>query len=153
MGILQKKRRTTAQKGPGGQGKSWPKYRYCFSCLKVRGGSLPSKSGKGQRDSWCLIFLLKGSKGHMRKGRREKHPKTPWKHMKLPENTLETPWKHPENTLKNPEVHDIQYFFPYALSGYALCTFPILEHLTNRIEHVLLTCWVQVLEFLQCLRL
>ena len=43
MGILQKKCCTTAKKGPGVQGKSWPKYRYCFSCLKVRGGSLPSK--------------------------------------------------------------------------------------------------------------
>ena len=31
------------EKGPGVQGKRWPKYRYCFSCLKVRGGSLPSK--------------------------------------------------------------------------------------------------------------
>ena len=31
------------EKGPGVQWKSWPKCRYCFSCLKVRGGSLPSK--------------------------------------------------------------------------------------------------------------
>ena len=30
------------EKGPGVQGKRWPKYRYCFSCLKVRGGSPPS---------------------------------------------------------------------------------------------------------------
>ena len=29
-------------KGPGVQGKRWPKYRYCFPCLKNRGGSLPS---------------------------------------------------------------------------------------------------------------
>ena len=29
-----------SKKGPGAQGKRWPKYRYCFSCLKVRGGSL-----------------------------------------------------------------------------------------------------------------
>ena len=32
------------EKGPGVQGKRWPKYRYCFSCLKVRGGPLPSKT-------------------------------------------------------------------------------------------------------------
>ena len=31
------------EKGPGVQGKRWPKYRYCFSCLRVRGGSRPSK--------------------------------------------------------------------------------------------------------------
>ena len=31
------------EKGPGVQGERWPKYRYCFSCLKLRGGSLPSK--------------------------------------------------------------------------------------------------------------
>ena len=28
-------------KRPWRTGKRWPKYRYCFSCLKVRGGSLP----------------------------------------------------------------------------------------------------------------
>ena len=32
-----------AYRGKGGQ-----KYRYCFSCLKVRGGSLPSKKGQLQ---------------------------------------------------------------------------------------------------------
>ena len=31
-------------KRPGVQGKMWPKYRYWFSYLKVRGGSLPSNS-------------------------------------------------------------------------------------------------------------
>ena len=35
------------EKGPGVQGKRWPKYRYCFSCLKVKGGSLPSKISCG----------------------------------------------------------------------------------------------------------
>ena len=30
-------------KGLGVQGKRWQNYRYCFSCLKVRGGALPSK--------------------------------------------------------------------------------------------------------------
>ena len=39
------------EKGPGVQGKRWPKYRYCFSCLKVRGGSLPSKFWVF--GSWC----------------------------------------------------------------------------------------------------
>ena len=32
-----------SEKGPGGHGKSWPKYRCCFSCFQVRGGSLPSR--------------------------------------------------------------------------------------------------------------
>ena len=31
------------EKAPGVQGKRRPKYRYCFSCNKVRGGSSPSK--------------------------------------------------------------------------------------------------------------
>ena len=44
MGILQKKSRTR-EKGRGVQGKRWPKYRKGFSCLKVRGGSLPSNWG------------------------------------------------------------------------------------------------------------
>ena len=30
-------------KRPGVQGKKWPKYRYSFSYLRVKGGSLPSK--------------------------------------------------------------------------------------------------------------
>ena len=41
MGILQKKCRR--EHGPGVQGERWPKYRCYFSCLKVRGGPLPSK--------------------------------------------------------------------------------------------------------------
>ena len=45
MGILQKKRRTTGKKALAYRGKGWPKYRYCFSCLKVKGGSRPSKGG------------------------------------------------------------------------------------------------------------
>ena len=35
------------QNGPGVQGKRWPKYRYCFACLKVRGGSPPSNRSLG----------------------------------------------------------------------------------------------------------
>ena len=82
-------------------------------------------------------FSWKGpkTKGHIRKGHREKHPentpKTPW-------NTHETPWKYPENTLKTPwktpwkswnSWHSI--LFPYALSGYALCTFPIFRKMMS----------------------
>ena len=37
-------------KRPGIQGKKWPKYRYCFSCLRVQGGSLPSKFWLSQHD-------------------------------------------------------------------------------------------------------
>ena len=40
MGILQKKCRTTRKKALAYRGKGGQKYRYCFSCLKVRGGSL-----------------------------------------------------------------------------------------------------------------
>ena len=43
MGILQKKRRTTGKKGPGVQGKKVAIIQILLSCLKVRGGSLPSK--------------------------------------------------------------------------------------------------------------
>ena len=39
----QKKCRTTEKKALAYRGKGRQKYRYCFSCLKVRGGSLPSK--------------------------------------------------------------------------------------------------------------
>ena len=42
MGILQKKRRTTGKKALAYRGKGGQKYRYCFSCLRVRGGSLLS---------------------------------------------------------------------------------------------------------------
>ena len=44
MGSLQKN--AVLQEKAGVQGKSWPKYRYCLSCLKVRGGPLPSKFKK-----------------------------------------------------------------------------------------------------------
>ena len=37
-GILQKKRRTTGKKALAYRGKGGQKYRYCFSCLTVRGG-------------------------------------------------------------------------------------------------------------------
>ena len=61
MGILQKKCRTTGKKALAYRGKGCqntdtaflalrkrlPKYRYCFSCLKVRGGALPSKCRGG----------------------------------------------------------------------------------------------------------
>ena len=40
------------KKGPGVQGKRWPKYRYRFSSLKVRGGPLPSKKYH------CQTFLI-----------------------------------------------------------------------------------------------
>ena len=43
MGILQKSP-VLQGKRPGIQSKRSPKYRYCFSCLKVMGGSRPSKS-------------------------------------------------------------------------------------------------------------
>ena len=39
-------------KGPGVQGTMWPKYRYWFSCLKVRGGSLPSNKRFSKMISW-----------------------------------------------------------------------------------------------------
>ena len=42
MGILQRKCRTTGKKALAYRGKRWPKYRYCFSCLQVRGGFLSS---------------------------------------------------------------------------------------------------------------
>ena len=42
MGILQKKCRTTRKKTLAYRGKGGQKYRYCFSCPKVRGGFLLS---------------------------------------------------------------------------------------------------------------
>ena len=45
MGILQKKCRTTGKKALACRGKGGEKYRSCFSCLKVRGGSPPSNKG------------------------------------------------------------------------------------------------------------
>ena len=45
MGILQKKRRTTGKKALAYRSEGGPKYRYSFSCLKVKGGSRPSKKG------------------------------------------------------------------------------------------------------------
>ena len=67
---------------------------------------------------WGLhtIHPLKGSKG-----------KTPWKHpentLKYPEmkNTLKILWKHPEN----PETHDMQYFFPIPFVGMPFVLFQI----------------------------
>ena len=44
MGILQKIAVLQGKRPWGIQEKRWPKYRYCFSCLKVRGGSLPFES-------------------------------------------------------------------------------------------------------------
>ena len=40
------------EKGPGVQGKKWPKYRYWFSRLRVRGGSRPSNGGGPPNTSW-----------------------------------------------------------------------------------------------------
>ena len=60
MGILQKKCRTTGKKGPGVQGKRCPKYRYCFSYLKVRGGPLPSKKGPN-------VFFLSNNQNQRRR--------------------------------------------------------------------------------------
>ena len=47
--------------GPGVQGKSWPKCRYCFSCLKVRGGSRPSNNQRkveGQQLKGKIVSAL-----------------------------------------------------------------------------------------------
>ena len=59
MGILQKKAPYYRGKGPGVQGKRWPKYRYRFSSFKVRGGSQPSYARQqgGQRKGGHSHFL------------------------------------------------------------------------------------------------
>ena len=44
-------------KGPGVQAKRWPNYRYCFSCLKVRGGSRPSKRRQSSSSQKCKSGL------------------------------------------------------------------------------------------------
>ena len=52
------------------------------------------------------------SKGHTRKGHKEKHPENTWNSQKIPrkhpENTLTTPWK--AWISKRLEIHDFQYF-------------------------------------------
>ena len=58
---------------------------------------------------------LKGSKGHTRKGHREKHP---------------------ENTLKNPEIHDIQCFFPMPFVGMPFAPFQSVEKCRKSVEKV-----------------
>ena len=51
------------EKGPGVQGKRWPKYRYRFSCLKVRGGPLPSKTLHAKSLLMCMMHLHRVSSG------------------------------------------------------------------------------------------
>ena len=58
----------------------------------------------------------KGPEGIPGKGIGKNTLKTLWKHH-------ETPWKYPENTLKNPQIHDIQYFFPMPFVGMPFALF------------------------------
>ena len=52
------------EKGPGVQGKRWPKYRYWFSCLKVK-GEFSTFKNLVHSDTWCcdIVDHLQGSFG------------------------------------------------------------------------------------------
>ena len=68
-------------KVPGIQGKRWQKkYTYCFSCLRVRGGSLPSNKCLQFPGKWCP-----------HKARRDRKSRCNSKHF-LPWSKFTTAW-------------------------------------------------------------
>ena len=98
----------------------------------------PAKKSLQEKDDPWRVFHEEDSKGYdhdqdkmcqdLRATETDSH--TCWKGPKgIPGKSIgkntENNLKTPRNSLKIPEIHDIQYLcFPYALCGYALCTFP-----------------------------